>query len=98
MHKFRQSLMITLALCLAACSKSPMQWLASDQRVEHLTTAFWAKEFEGKTKLWQDAMNYCQKHTEKINCGPVVEVSLLLNNNTELAKPGSGHEIREPKY
>lgn len=94
----KKALAISAVFLLTACSdKTPMQWLQSDTKAEHLNSAFWTKEYEGKTPLWRDAVNYCKTQQAKVNCGAVNEVVMLQTNNTELAPKGSGHEIWEPK-
>lgn len=97
MQKIKVNLVVALFLVLTACSKSPMQWLHSDTRANHLNNAFWTKEQEGNTPLWQDATRYCKDHPEKVNCGAVNDVVMLQTNNTQLAPDGSGHEIWTPQ-
>lgn len=93
-----------LTLCLmlvllSACSQSPLQKLKSDTRYDDMNPAFWAKEQAQHTPLWQEATNYCEKHTEKPNCAPVMQVLVISNSSiTAPAIGDSGQSIHLPDF
>lgn len=63
------SLSLLLLCFLAACTDDEvMQSLKSDTYQPNLTTEFWNKEIVENSKLWQQALPYCQENPLKVNC------------------------------
>lgn len=98
MNAFLIKLIIFISiLLLSACSKTPLQKLASDHLYPDLNSAYWAKEQSNKTSLWTEAVAYCQQNKEKPNCSAVMEVYVITNGSTEAPAIGhSGHPIHVP--
>ena len=65
---------LPVALCLgvAGCSQSPMDALKSDTYSEKYSGgSFWDTQSKENTQLWKEAVNYCNKNLQKVNCQPV---------------------------
>jgi hypothetical protein len=63
------SLSLLLLCFLAACTDDEvMQELKSDTYQPNLTTDYWNKEIAENSKLWQQALPYCQDNPLKVNC------------------------------
>lgn len=87
------------SLVLAGCEKTPMQKLASDQVYSDMNNAFWAKEQEKKTQLWEQAVEYCKQNSEKPNCQPVNQVLVITNGTTTAPAIGhSGNSLSSPNF
>lgn len=88
---------VALSMCLAGCSKSPLQKLASNNIESDINGEFWTKEQKIKSPLWSKALTYCQQNREKPNCGIVIEIQRFSHGNTELKPYGnSGNYLEAP--
>lgn len=86
-------------LLLSACAKSPTEKLRSSELYADLNPAFWAKEHEAKTPLWEEGTTYCQDHSEKPNCAALMQVFMISNGATEMPAYGtSGHPLKTPDF
>ncbi len=86
MHKWLVILLGLGFLLLTGCSKTPLDKVKSHTFYPELNNAFWSKEADKKSPLWQDALTYCGAHTGKPNCGSVISVFMMkeglkLDNN-----------------
>ncbi len=100
MSKFllKTSTMMVLlsAILLSGCAKKKMEKLSSDTPYPDFNKAYWAKEKEAKTPWWSQALAYCQAHSEKINCGPLLEYYFLSSGSTKIPKYGTVGSISIP--
>lgn len=89
-----------VSVLLVGCKPSTvMQKLESDQRYEELTTGFWAKELTAHSSLWNEALAYCVRHPEKINCASVTLVDVIHRGSRVVPAYGSsGTELKLPDF
>ena len=84
---------------LSACSKTPLQQLASNHLYPSLNASYWAKEQQQKTALWINAVVYCKQNSEKPNCSAVIELYVITNGATQASAIGhSGQTINIPDF
>lgn len=84
-------------VAIAGCQKTPLQKLESDVVFDDMNNVFWAKQLDGKTQLWMDALRYCQTHEEKPNCSAVIQLYVISNGSTRIVPYGSsGHYLTAP--
>ena len=85
---------------MAGCKPmTVLEKLQSEQRYDELNNAFWVKEFKQHSPIWQEATAYCSEHTEKINCGPVMLVSILSHGSRVVPAYGSsGQYLTLPEF
>jgi len=85
---------------LGGCSvHTTMQKLKSDSRFDDMNSVFWAKEHDSKSTLWNEAIAYCKKYSEKPNCGTVMQVYIVSNGSTDVPAYGSsGNSLTSPDF
>lgn len=97
----QKAIITTIALfALVGCGEqTPLEKLRQDIIHEEFNTAFWSKEREAKTPLWQAGLEYCKAHEEKLNCGDLMMVYRLSNGSTKLPGYGnSGESLKMPNF
>lgn len=84
---------------LAGCGKSPLSVLRSEQFNSEFDNNYWYQQEQAKTTLWKLAVSYCKRHTEKPNCGQVMQLLLMTSGSTTAPEIGhSGQSISVPNF
>ena len=74
---FSRLLLLLVAIQLVGCSKTPMQKLESSSVYPEMNQSFWVPQYQKKTKLWGEAVQYCMNNGDKPNCDAVSRVWML---------------------
>lgn len=98
MRKVLTSWIAIMMIGISGCSQqTPMQKLKSDVRYDDMNNAYWIKQQDVHTSLWNAATVYCHQHTEKPNCESVIEIFVISNGSTKVPAYGSsGHSLSTP--
>ncbi|MDX2165041.1 MAG: hypothetical protein SFW07_06470 [Gammaproteobacteria bacterium] len=74
---FSRFFLFLMVMLLASCSKTPMQKLESSTVYSDMSQTFWVKQYDQKTQLWSEAVEYCMNNSDKPNCDAVSRVWML---------------------
>ena len=100
MKKYLMLGLFTLLLLTGCGQQSDLDKLKSDDVFYvGMNSAYWGKIQNKNSALWHEAVNYCQAHQEKPNCGPVMQTYILSNGSTTAPAIGhSGNSLKTPNF
>lgn len=84
LSKFKASVAGLAVFLLSGCSQSPMAALKSSTINSHYDGAYWSKERDAKSAIWQEALTYCRANPSQINCHPVMLSAFFGGSTTPL--------------